>query len=415
MHIHSLHCRLSIADLDTYQKKNDSDSSCHSPPKHTPIETSIKLEQEDPPEDATHDLQAKEIPKGETEAKGMDMKHRTSPKKTRKKLRKEPYNKKPLKYSDGDDDSDDSVKEKKEKKMQLKERSTKGFKRKECSSLEREEPPKKTRVDTSTSEEDPDEVKKEDNEPKACKPISRPVLSPFNYSSRPRLKAGVKTCLSPFDVLSQISSCSQSSQASDTTGHREGATCSAIDETIGGEKAGKTAGQSCDKDTSDGTARDAVKESSNADQGHTETCQASKDTGHTSQTGMAVGQHDEGTSETTVQDSGRDSDPTGQTTTVHNDTACDSASELNHESERDGSEEQSFSKPVMVSIGLTNHSSNENSAENNGDRVSSFHGIKCDIDVCTDVSSDEADSHVLPDMYTTATESSNGQHGALVC
>ena len=414
MRAHSLHRRMST-ELDTYQKKSDSDFSCHSPPKHTSIETSIKLEQEDPPEDATHDLQAKEIPKGETEAKGMDMKHRTSPKKTRKKLRKEPYNKKTLKDSDGDDDSDDSVKEKKEKKMQLKERSTKGFKRKECSSLEREEPPKKTRVDTSTSEEDPDEVRKEDNKPKACKPISRPVLSPFNYGSRPRLKAGVKTRLSPFDVLSQINSCSQSSQASDTTGRREGATCSAIDETIGGEKAGKTAGQSCDKDTSDGTARDAVKESSNADQGHTETCQASKDTG---QTGTAIGQHDEGTSETTVQDSGRDSDPTGQTTTAHNDTARDSASEFNHESERDRSEEQSFSEPVMVSVGLTNHSSNENSAENIGDRVSSFHGIKYDIDVRTDVSSDEADSHVLPRLphtCTTATESSNGQHGTLVC
>ena len=403
MRIYSLHRRPSI-DLDTYQKKSDSDSSIsRSPPKHISIETTIRLEQEDP----THDLQAKEIPKGETEAKGMEMKHRTSPKRTRKKLRKEPYNKKPLK--DSDDDSDKSIKE---KKTQLKERSKKGSKRKECSSLEREEPPKKTRVDTSTSEEDPDEVKKEDNEPKACKPISRPVLSPFNYSSRPRLKAGVKTRLSPFDVLSQINSCSQSSQASDTTGRREGATCSAIDETIGGEKAGKTAGQSCDKDTSDGTARDAVKESSNADQGHTETCQASKDTG---QTGTAVGQHDEGTSETTVQDSGRDSDPTGQTTTVHNDTAHDSASELNHESERDGSEEQSFSEPVMVNMGSTNHSLDENSAENNGDRVSSFHGIKCDIDVHTDVSSDEADSHVLPDMYTTATESSDGQHGALVC
>ena len=408
MRIHSLHCRMSIADLDTYQKKSDSDSSIsQSPPKHTPIETSIKLEQEDPPEDATHDLQAKEIPKGETEAKGMDMKHRTSPKKTRKKLRKEPYNKKPLKDSDGDDDSDDSVKEKKEKKTQLKERSTKGFKRKECSSLEREDPPKKTRVDTSTSEEDPDEVRKEDNKPKACKPISRPVLSPFNYGSHPRLKAGVKTHLSPFDVLSQIISCSQSTQASDTTGCREGATCNTIGETTSGEKAGKTAGQSCDKDTSDGTARDAVKESSSA-----ETCQASKDTG---QTGTAVGQHDEGTSETTVQDSGRDNDPTGQTTTVHNDTARDSASELNHESERDGSEEQSFSEPVMVNMGLTNHSSNENSAENNGDRVSSFHGIKCDIDVYTDISSDEADLHVLPHTCTTATESSDGQHGALVC
>ena len=81
------------------------------------------------------------------------------------------------------------------------------------------------------------------------------------------------------------------------------ATCSTISETIGGKKAGKTAGQSCDKDTSDGTAQDAVKESSNADQRHTETCQASKDTGHTSQTGTAIGQHDEGTSETTVQDS----------------------------------------------------------------------------------------------------------------
>ena len=400
-------------ELDTYQKKSDSDSSIsQSPPKHTPIETSIKLEQEDPPEDATHDLQAEEIPKGETEAKGMDMKHRTSPKKTRKKLRKEPYNKKTLKDSDGNDDSDDSVKEKKEKKMQLKERSTKGFKRKECSSLEREEPPKKTRVDTSTSEEDPDEVRKEDNEPKACKPISRPVLSPFNYSSRPYPKADVKTRLSPFDVLSQINSCSQSNQASDTTGCREGATCSTIDETTGGKKAGKTASQSRDKDTDGDTAQDAVKESSNADQGHTETCQASKDTG---QIGTAIGQHDEGTSETTVQDSGRDSDPAGQTTTVHNDTAHDSASELNHEPERDESEEQSFSEPVMVNMGSTNHSLDENSAENNGDRVSSFHGIKCDIDVRTDVSSDEADSQVLPHTCTTVTESSNGQHGALVC
>lgn len=395
-------------ELDTYQKKSDSDSSIsQSPPKHTPIETSIKLEQEDPPEDATHDLQAEEIPKGETEAKGMDMKHRTSPKKTRKKLRKEPYNKKTLKDSDGDDDSDDSVKEKKEKKekkMQLKERSTKGFKRKECSSLEREEPPKKTRVDTSTSEEDPDEVRKEDNEPKACKPISKPVLSPFNYSSTPHLNAGVKTCLSPFDVFSQINSCLQSSQVSDATGHREGTTCSTIDETTGGEKAASH------KDTSDGTARDAVKESSNADQGHTETCQASKDTG---QTGTAVGQHDEGTSETTVQDSGRDSDPTGQTTTVHNDTAHESASELNHESERDGSEEQSFSEPVTVSVGLTNHSSNENSAENSGDCLLIFCDSKCGIVSLTDVSSDEADSHVLPHMYTTASESSGGQPDAL--
>ena len=407
MRAHSLHRRMST-ELDTYQKKSDSDSSIsQSPPKHTPVETSIKLEQEDPPEDTTHDLQAKEIPNGETEAKGMDMKHRTSPKKIRKKLRKEPYNKKTLKDSD---DSDDSVKEKKEKKMQLKERSTKGFKRKECSSLEREEPPKKTRVDTSTSEEDPDEVRKEDNERKACKPISRPILSPFNYSSRPYPKAGVKTRLSPFDVLLQINSCSQSAQASDTTGHREGATCSAISETTGGKKAGKTAGQSRDKDTSDGTARDAVKESSSADQGHTETCQASKDTG---QTGTVVGQHDDGTSETTVQDSGRDSDPTGQTTTVHNDTAHDSASELNHESERDGSEEQSFSEPVMVSMGLTNHSSNENSAENNGDRLLIFCDSKCGIVSLTDVSSDEADSHVLPHMYTTASESSGGQPDAL--
>ena len=69
----------------------------------------------------------------------------------------------------------------------------------------------------------------------------------------------------------------------------------------------------------------------------------------------------------------------------------------------------------MVNMGSTNHSLDENSAENNGDRVSSFHGIKYDIDVRTDVSSDEADSHVLPHMYTTASESSGGQHGALVC